>query len=338
MSLRGTRRIHHITLPSGIREAEVFETDSHPIAESDLHEWTREHFEELNVDAALVVDRADLGAGKEPDLLCVDRRGAIGIVEFKRDLAEREVLAQVLEYVYLLSEILRSDSRLKGMEWGGETLQTRYRTHFEQEIPIDSPKDPFIVIVAEEFPRDFQDMVDFFNSYHNLSISLVAYSRKCEHANEGFNFVPILSPDAECGRERCVPDRTFIFRFNEMPTQRWEQCIVSEQLTLNRLDALELQAASKSGPITLLIDIRRAGYVALAKLENDFPVYVTSDKEYLTIRVEWRHTVTRDKAVHRLGVFRSDRPLTVMTDLGSYQYITNRLRRLSRQKPSGLQK
>jgi hypothetical protein len=327
------RRFHQLSPPSGpgLRYSKIPERDSYPLPEFELHKWTREHFDKLGFDAALIGDDLKLDGDKKPDLLCIDKSGAVGIIEFKRDMADREVLAQVMEYNFLLSEILRSESNFNSLVWNGRTIAEHYRERFGKDIPLDRSKDPFIAIIAESFERSFADMIQHFNGFHNLSITLISHTARKRDDELSYTFETILRPDDQAP-EKSIPERTYVCRFNEAKRGHWNKCFESEQITLPHQDVITLQAASKSGPVTLFVDVVRAGYVAVTKLEHPFPVYKASDPNLLTIHVEWKHGVNRNQAIHRRGIFRAKESLHPLTDLGAFQYITNHFRRLQRQK------
>jgi hypothetical protein len=158
-------------------------------------------------DKLLIIGRqVATNLGSIMDLLALDRRGDVVVVELKRDRTPRETLAQALEYVSfgaqldtaqleaILQSYLNDDSL---------SLAVHHRAYFElaADEAVAFNKEQRIVIVGQTVTNEIRQTASFLRS-KGLRITCVEFSFFLSSGG-----TRLLSQDIVVGREPITPDR-----------------------------------------------------------------------------------------------------------------------------------
>ena len=118
------------------------------------------------------------------DLLCIDRDGNLVVVELKRNMTEREIVAQVLDYgswVRSLSDedIVRIFDAYRKKYYPSDlviSIDKAFCTHFGvKEMPEELNESHELVIVGAEFDPSTERIVDYLASGFDVRINAVFF-------------------------------------------------------------------------------------------------------------------------------------------------------------------
>lgn len=133
----------------------------------------------------MVIGRqVDTGFGGRIDLLAIDAVGDLVLLELKRDLTPREVIAQVLEYgawvVKLraedIAQIYRRYVERFYPERGSESLDQAFMKRFgAKELPEDLNQDHELVVVASQFDATSERIVEYLAEEHDVAINAIFF-------------------------------------------------------------------------------------------------------------------------------------------------------------------
>ena len=142
-----------------------------------------------------------------PDLLGVDSEGNLVIVELKRSIAPREVVAQLLEYAAWAKGL--SDEQLQGIAATyfqttktETTLQDAFTEMFEDEIPALNRR-LRLFVVAEEIPVAVLRVCRFLRTSHGMDINCLAVSTFQTESGE-----KLVNTEAKVGQEDVVAPKS----------------------------------------------------------------------------------------------------------------------------------
>ena len=197
--------------------------------ESHLEDWLENSPRQTLVqEDFLWIGRQTSAADEEgtifPDLLGVDAKGNLVIVELKRAKAPREVVTQLLEYAAWANEL--SDEQIHEIaetyfetrdEFKGKTFQGIFKKTFEvlenDELPPLN-QGLRLFIVAEEIPTRVAHVCRFLRTSYGMDISCIDVSTFQTKAGER-----LVNMEIKVGDENTVASKTQ--RRSSSQTPRW---------------------------------------------------------------------------------------------------------------------
>jgi hypothetical protein len=200
-------------LPSGAIEIEEAGFVEGPFTyESTLEKWLVDHFDELKLDAALIGSQVQFQKGKKADLLAVLRDGRIYLVENKRDCAPREALAQILDYSMELNELLPGelDEICQSRNIRRQKFKTIYAQHFKQPYPDHPPSTPLLVLIADSFEEEEENLALFLNQKHGFQIRLIRFEAEGVGPDKAVRFFPVVGESDQVMPLGALPPNTFV--------------------------------------------------------------------------------------------------------------------------------
>lgn len=176
--------------------------------EAILENWLESNPDGIVEDGKLLIigRQVSTNLGSVIDLLALDRRGDVVVVELKRDRTPRDTLAQALEYVSfgeqldtaqleaILQSYLNDDSL---------SLAVHHREYFElaDDEAVAFNKDQRIVIVGQTVTNEIRQTASFLRS-KGIRVTCVEFSFLLSSGG-----TRLLSQDIVVGREPIKPDR-----------------------------------------------------------------------------------------------------------------------------------
>jgi hypothetical protein len=176
--------------------------------EAILESWLEGNPDGIVEDGKLLIigRQVSTNLGSVIDLLALDRRGDVVVVELKRDRTPRDTLAQALEYVSFvvqldteqLEAILRSYLNDDSL-----SLAEHHREHFElaSDEAVAFNKDQRIVIVGQKVTNEIRQTASFLRA-KGVRVTCVEFSLFLSSGG-----THLLSQDIVVGRELTKPDR-----------------------------------------------------------------------------------------------------------------------------------
>jgi hypothetical protein len=125
----------------------------------------------------LVGRQVNTDFGKRIDLLAIDERGDLYVIELKRDRTPREVVAQALEYGFWSQNLsLEAVRELYAKHHHGDDFDSAFTTHFEGDLPESINTDHHLVVVAGGIDISTEQIVDYLRGYQvPINVLLFAY-------------------------------------------------------------------------------------------------------------------------------------------------------------------
>jgi len=176
--------------------------------EAILENWLETNPDGIVEDGKLLIigRQVSTNLGSVIDLLALDRRGDVVVVELKRDRTPRDTLAQALEYVSFVAQldteqleaILRSYLNDDSL-----SLAEHHREHFElaSDEAVAFNKDQRIVIVGQKVTNEIRQTASFLRA-KGVRVTCVEFSLFLSSGG-----TRLLSQDIVVGREFAKADR-----------------------------------------------------------------------------------------------------------------------------------
>ena len=110
------------------------------------------------------------------DILAIDREGGLIIIELKRDMTPRDVVAQTLDYASWIASLSTKQVHDIAIDKLGTRLETVFRERFDAPLPENLNGTHSMVIVASEFDASSKRIVEYLAEEHDLSINTAFFN------------------------------------------------------------------------------------------------------------------------------------------------------------------
>ena len=317
-------RYRTVVHPSGATTKIAHDVVDHAIqSEMDINLWTRQHFDELGLKAAIIAAEMDLGTNKKPDILAINSDGRICVIEFKRDEPDRELFAQVLDYSQIISGLLKAELDELCSRAHCPPLAEIYSHYFGRPLPEDRPVEPLITVVASGFFPETLDMARYLNEKHCFELHLVRYVDEAHRNGVKISYTRELTPKDCHVTQHPLPGNAFAIRFEESSDLSWELCV--RKNIIPAPEALWQKAREREA--TVLIDVAHKGYVGVGKLKNHAPgrLGIKPPTGIKLFEVAWDITLPLSSAFHRPRIFRPKEPFESFRDKEAWRLILTTL-------------
>jgi hypothetical protein len=145
--------------------------------EERIENWLEKDDSLIGNDLLVIGRQVSTDYGGAIDLLCLDGRGDVVIVELKRDKTPREITAQALDYASWVKDL--SNDRITEIanaylkERG--PLEKAFKQRFEEEIPETLNDNHKILVVASEIDNSSERIIKYLSDYHGVGINAVTF-------------------------------------------------------------------------------------------------------------------------------------------------------------------
>ena len=202
--------------------------------ESDIEDWLENSPWALIQDETIIwIDRQPSAKDEEgtiyPDLVGVDIDGNLVIVEFKRERAPRDVVAQILEYAAWADGL--SDEEIhkiaenyfdKNDMYQGKGLTDVFSEIYDlpenDELPLLNRK-LRLYIVAGEIPERITGVCKYLRNTQGIDISCIVFSIFQTEAGEVEAGEVLVNTEVKVGGEPIVKDKSY--QSNKVTPLRW---------------------------------------------------------------------------------------------------------------------
>jgi hypothetical protein len=218
------------------------ENDLHQLSEKNMEK--ERHLEERlvraesaeigGVEILYVGRQKGIGEGSRFDILGVDEHGDMVVVELKRGAAQREVIAQALEYAskirqaeyeYFQDKYTRFMREVQNSE-PSDQLDEAHATHFDLDEPLapeDFNNDQRLVIIASDIQNndDLLHISDFLRE-HGIDVVTVEYSWYRDETED----IELLATDAirqPLSKEPTAPSEDSNPEWKERRAEFWKK-------------------------------------------------------------------------------------------------------------------
>jgi hypothetical protein len=136
-------------------------------SEERLEDILEKKIEILGLGDLLPIGRQVVTAfGKRVDLLAIDGRGDLYVIELKKDRTPREVVAQALEYGFWVQSLsFEAIRELYAKHHEGDDFDSAFTSHFEGDIPEAINTSHRLVVVATGMDASTEQIVEYVRGY-----------------------------------------------------------------------------------------------------------------------------------------------------------------------------
>jgi hypothetical protein len=136
-------------------------------SEERLEKIIQERLDILGLDDLFQIGRQVItDFGKRIDLLAIDERGDLYVIELKRDRTPREVVAQAQEYGFWAQGLsLEAVRELYAKHHQGDDFDSAFTSYFEGDLPESINTDHHLVVVAGGIDTSSEQIVEYLRAY-----------------------------------------------------------------------------------------------------------------------------------------------------------------------------
>jgi len=173
-----------VKMPEDIRLWEIVDGDNLKElkrAKLDLEErienWLEKDNSLISNDLLVIGRQVSTDFGGVIDLLCLDSRGDIVIVELKRDKTPREITAQVLDYGSWVKDLSNEKITEIANEYlkGKGPLEEAFKERFGEEIPEILNENHKMLIVGSEIDDSSERIIKYLSDDYGVGINAVTF-------------------------------------------------------------------------------------------------------------------------------------------------------------------
>jgi len=143
--------------------------------EAELENWIVECPDILGQNLLIIARQKNIESVGQLDLLAIDAKGELVIIELKRDLAPRDAVAQVLHYASWLDEILERDVLEIAEDYLKRSLAEVFTERFDSEMPAIVPQSHRILIVAARLDAAAERIINYLARRAALDINALFF-------------------------------------------------------------------------------------------------------------------------------------------------------------------
>src|SRR6202162_1261920 len=133
--------------------------------ESDLQSWIEKDPGLINSDLLLLGTEVGTAHGGRIDLLGVDSRGTVHVIELKRDKTPREVIAQALDYASWVVNLTSEELQQIFAIHREDTLAAAFQQRFGEALPDTLNDEHSITIVASSLEGSSGRIVQYLSAH-----------------------------------------------------------------------------------------------------------------------------------------------------------------------------
>ena len=176
--------------------------------ESEIEDLLWANLEELTGEALFRIRRQPtLGGGGRPDIVALDRQGAVVVIEVKRDV-DRGQLAQCLEYAGW-ARTTNLDELAGLYHAGSDTFWSDWQDFTESSVPVRVLRSPRLVLVARDFHgrtgSAFEFLVENSLPVRLIRVSLYEDAQKRRFVDVEGEHEPDIATTVTAGGTKVVP-------------------------------------------------------------------------------------------------------------------------------------
>jgi len=149
-------------------------------AERDLEDWIEADPALLDPDILIIGRQVSALESGRIDILGIRSDGSLEIIELKRDLGPREVIAQILEYGSWVAKLTTADVHRIAQDYsvarGLPPFVQRFREHFDTTLPENLNVGHGMLIVASDLDSRSKRIVEYLSEVHGIGINTAFFN------------------------------------------------------------------------------------------------------------------------------------------------------------------
>lgn len=169
-------------MPIGMRLWRINGKDLHSVesrhidAEERLEEWLVGDISMVSDDLLVIGNQVKTRLGGILDILAIDRNGDLAVLELKKGLTPRDVVAQALEYAAWVKTLGWDEiDELARTHHGGTPLAEKFEERFGHSVPDVVNSSHRIYIIAAEMDLVSETIVRYLSEEYGVEINVVFF-------------------------------------------------------------------------------------------------------------------------------------------------------------------
>jgi uncharacterized protein YeaO (DUF488 family) len=167
--------------------------------EDRLEQWLEDDITLISEGILVIGRQVETAYGKFIDLLCVDANGDLMVVELKRDMTPRDVVAQALDYGSWVKDLSNEDVTEIADEYFSRKelrFEDAFRQKFGEDLPDTINDEHSMLIVAAGLDPQTERIIEYLSGYHHVGINSLTFQYfKDESGRELIGRVFLIDPD-----------------------------------------------------------------------------------------------------------------------------------------------
>ena len=145
--------------------------------EDRLENWLESDISIISDDLLVIGRQVETDFGGVIDLLCMDYRGDLVIVELKRDKTPREITAQILDYASWVSELSNDDTTQIWGEYIEEDvpLEEIFKDKFKDDLPEILNEHHRMLIIGSEIDSSSERIIKYLSDTYGVNINAITF-------------------------------------------------------------------------------------------------------------------------------------------------------------------
>lgn len=144
--------------------------------EQRLENWIADDPSILGIDVVLVGRQVVTSNRGRIDLLGMDSDANLVILELKRDLTPREVVAQALDYASWVKGLTYDAVDSEARRFSGKSLKESFEDHFGFAIPVSINSSHSIIVVASMLDDSSERIVQYLTETYDVPINALFFT------------------------------------------------------------------------------------------------------------------------------------------------------------------
>ncbi len=154
-------------------------------SEKNLEDWIVKDPSILGLDILIIGRQVKTYFNKYIDILAIDNKGNIFIIELKKDRTPRDIVGQILDYASWVVMLNTKDIYDIANNYLDKDLSAAFLEYFDMVVPESLNDDHNMIIVASEFDASSKRIVEYLSETHGIAINTTFFN-VFEHKGETF--------------------------------------------------------------------------------------------------------------------------------------------------------
>ncbi|MEJ2114193.1 MAG: endonuclease NucS, partial [Flavobacteriaceae bacterium] len=159
-----------------------------------LEDWIENDISIISSGLLLIGRQVETRYGGLIDILCIDHKGDIIIVELKRDKTPREITAQVLDYASWIRNLTAEQIQDIARNYFKSELEDAFESKFGFDLPESINQEHEMLVVGSEIDNASQRIINYLSESYGVAINAITFNYfmdgNCEYLARTFLIEP----------------------------------------------------------------------------------------------------------------------------------------------------
>lgn len=146
--------------------------------EERIEKWLENDISIVSDDLMVIGRQVETDYGGKIDILCIDLNGDIVIIELKRDMTPRNIIAQILDYASWVEHLSHDQVTEIANKYfkGNATIDDAFKNKFGEDYPEVINESHKMLIVASMIDSSTERILKYLSDKYGVSINAVTFN------------------------------------------------------------------------------------------------------------------------------------------------------------------